>query len=99
MWETWKAMTSKVLQRPISRNRVSPVASNCKRAEPNWNPYVHSVQPRAVYRPLTVKTGVPWAGFQVFSRASLAGGEIKNPAQFGQKLLRGQMGAVIVYHA
>ena len=26
-------------------------------AEPIWNPCVHSVQPRAVYMPLTVKTG------------------------------------------
>ena len=34
-------------RRPSSRNAASPVASNCSSAEPNWNPCVHSVQPRA----------------------------------------------------
>src|ERR1039458_2406410 len=36
-------------------------------AEPNWKPCVHSVQPRLVYRPPTVKTGAPLAGAQDFS--------------------------------
>src|ERR1035437_2646360 len=36
-------------------------------ADPNWKPCVHSVQPRLVYLPPTVKTGAPWAGTQDFS--------------------------------
>src|ERR1035437_5697469 len=36
-------------------------------ADPNWKPCVHSVHPRLVYLPPTVKTGAPWAGAQDFS--------------------------------
>src|SRR4051812_38639775 len=35
---------------------------------PNWKPCVHSVQPREVYLPRTVKTGVPFAGSHAVSR-------------------------------
>src|ERR1019366_455165 len=61
------AITSTVRWRPISRNSASSVASNWRMAEPNWKPCVHSVQPRLVYRPPTVKTGAPLAGAQDFS--------------------------------
>src|SRR2546427_10143388 len=67
MCDTCVAMRSIVLRRPISRKRSSPVASNCSNAEPNWKPCVHSIQPRVVYLPFTVNTGVPCSGFQVFS--------------------------------
>src|SRR2546423_9697335 len=59
MWLTCGAMTATVRSRPISRKAWSSVASNCRMAAPNWKPWVHSVQPRLVYLPLTVKTGEP----------------------------------------
>ena len=52
-------MRSWVFRRPASRNSFSPVASYCSSAEPYWNPWVHSVQPREVHAPFTVKTGEP----------------------------------------
>src|SRR6185369_8133394 len=58
------AIRFRVASRAISWKRGSPVASNCRMAAPNWKPWVHSVQPRLVYCPRTVKTGVPCAGFQ-----------------------------------
>src|SRR6266567_5625339 len=60
-------MSAIVPDRPISRNSRSPVASNWRIADPNWKPCVHSVQPALAYRPFTVKTGDPSAGFQVSS--------------------------------
>src|SRR5471030_103534 len=45
----------------------SPVASNWRIAPPNWKPRVHSVHPRLVYFPLTVKTGEPCDGSHSFS--------------------------------
>ena len=38
---------------------------------PNWKPCVHSVQPRELYLPATVKTGVPLLGSQAASRARI----------------------------
>ena len=38
---------------------------------PNWKPWVHSVQPREVYLPATVKTGVPLAESQAASMARI----------------------------
>src|SRR5690349_18265136 len=64
MWLTCGAMTSTVRVRPISRRLASPVASYWRIALPNWKPWVHSVQPRLVYLPLTVKTGEPAEGCQ-----------------------------------
>src|SRR5687768_14827373 len=55
----------------MRRKRSSPVASNCRIAAPNWKPCVHSVQPRLVYSPFTVNTGVPALGSQRFSRRSI----------------------------
>ena len=40
-------------------------------AEPYWKPSVHSVQPRAVYLPLTVKTGAPVGEPACSQRANL----------------------------
>ncbi len=60
--ETCGAMRSTVAERPSARNASSPVASNCRIAEPYWKPWVHSVQPREVQRPPTVNTGEPFAG-------------------------------------
>src|SRR5215472_17902515 len=37
-------------------------------AQPNWNPWVHSVQPRLVYLPFAVNTGDPCSGRQALSR-------------------------------
>src|SRR5262245_35501966 len=59
MWLTCGAMTETVRRRPISSISRSSVASNWRIALPNWKPWVHSVQPRLVYLPLTVKTGEP----------------------------------------
>src|ERR1019366_5338709 len=67
VWLRCDAIASTVRRRPISRNSASSVASNWRMAEPNWKPCVHSVQPRLVYRPPTVKTGAPLAGAQDFS--------------------------------
>ena len=50
---------------------VSPVASNWRTAAPNWKPCVHSVQPRAMYWPSTVKTGEPVLGSHRRSSASI----------------------------
>src|ERR1039458_2797280 len=47
-------------------------------AEPNWKPCVHSVQPRLVYRPPTVKTGAPLAGSQDFSMARILAADRAN---------------------
>src|SRR5262245_33685898 len=47
-------------------------------AAPNWKPCVHSVQPRLVYAPPTVNTGVPSAGFQRFSRRSIFSADSSN---------------------
>src|SRR6516162_4058134 len=60
-------MNATVRDLPIARNSASPVASNCRMAEPNWKPCVHSVHPALVYRPFIVKTGDPSAGFHVSS--------------------------------
>src|ERR1035438_339804 len=67
-------MRSTVRSRPIWRNSASPVASNCRMAEPNWKPWVHSVQPRLVYLPPTVKTGAPLAGGRARERGGWWGG-------------------------
>src|SRR6266404_5763581 len=76
--EIWLAITVTVFFRPISRNCSSPVASNCSSAEPNWNPWVHSVHPREVYFPRAVNTGVPAEGFQVFSRSRIFSADSSN---------------------
>ena len=55
----------------MRRKCSSPVASNCSSAEPYWKPCVHSVHPRAVYRPATVNTGEPRSGVQVCSMESI----------------------------
>src|ERR1017187_9520345 len=47
-------------------------------AEPNWKPCVHSVQPRLVYLPPTVKTGAPLAGAQDCSRERILAAERAN---------------------
>src|SRR5450759_4950596 len=78
MWLRCGAITPTVRSRPISRKSVSPVASNCRMAEPNWKPCVHSVQPRLVYLPPTVKTGAPWAGAQDFSIERILAAESSN---------------------
>src|SRR5215217_5587297 len=75
MCETCEAMHSMVLRRPHSRNLRSPVTSNWRRAEPNWKPCVHSVQPRDVYLPSIVKTGVPLERFQEFSMLAILAAE------------------------
>src|SRR5438874_981365 len=67
--ETCDAMNFTVFSRPSFNIAASPVASKCRKARPNWKPCVHSVQPRDVYRPLTVKTGVPFAGSHASHRA------------------------------
>ncbi len=67
MCDTWGAIRSTVARRPSSRNSTSSVASYWRIAAPNWKPCVHSVHPRAVYRPRTVNTGAPAAGRQRFS--------------------------------
>ena len=48
MWLTWLAMCSSVPATPAASILRSCVTSNCRIAEPNWNPCVHSVQPREV---------------------------------------------------
>ena len=63
---------------PSANIAVSPVASNCNTADPNWNPCVHSVQPRDVYLPAAVNTGVPADGVQVFSIAAILRAERSN---------------------
>src|SRR5664280_2754583 len=78
MWLRCGAMTSTVPLRPISRNSASPVASNCRMAEPNWKPWVHSVQPRLVYLPPKVKTGAPLAGTQDCSMERILAAERAN---------------------
>src|SRR5690606_12758532 len=67
MWVIWPAMSLKVWARPISRNVSSPVAANCRMADPYTKPWVHSVQPLDAYFPAIVNTGEPCAGSQVFS--------------------------------
>jgi len=47
-------------------------------AAPNWKPCVHSVQPRLVYCPRTVKTGAPRAGSQDFSMERILAAESSN---------------------
>ena len=47
----------------LSSSRPSPA----RIMQPYWKPWVHSVQPRVVYWPSTVNTGVPRAGSQVRS--------------------------------
>src|SRR5450759_2561231 len=47
-------------------------------AEPNWKPWVHSVQPRLVYLPPKVKTGAPLAGAQDFSIERILAAESSN---------------------
>ena len=72
------AIAPMVPSRPISRNSESPVASNWRMAEPNWKPCVHSVQPRLVYLPPTVKTGAPLAGAQDFSMERILAADTAN---------------------
>src|SRR4051794_19863418 len=67
MCVTWGIIRRTVRSRPISSIAPSPVTSNARIAQPYWKPCVHSVHPREVYRPSTVKTGVPLAGSHVFS--------------------------------
>src|ERR1041385_321444 len=56
-------------------------------AEPNWKPWVHSVHPREVYFPCTVKTGVPFAGSHCFSRLRIFPAErSKSRTIFGRSL-------------
>jgi hypothetical protein len=65
---------------------VSVVASNCSSADPNWNPCVHSVQPRARQRPSTVNTGDPSSGRQAASVASiLAADAAKSASMAGSR--------------
>ena len=71
MWLTCPAITRTVASRPTARWRSSPVASNCSSADPYWKPWVHSVQPRAVYCPSTVNTGEGDPGGQVRSIESI----------------------------
>src|SRR5688572_12328273 len=69
--ETCDAICFTVLSRPRASIDSSPVASKCRKAIPNWKPCVHSVQPRDVYFPFTVKTGVPFDGSHAAFRARI----------------------------
>src|SRR5215217_2624114 len=71
-------MCASVRARPISRKARSPVASNCRSGEPNWNPCVQSVHPRAWYFPSTVNTGAPDDWCHRRSSASILPAETSN---------------------
>ena len=64
-------MNFTVFSRASAREEASPVASKCRKPMPNWKPWVHSVQPREVYLPATVKTGVPLAESHAASMARI----------------------------
>ena len=74
------------LARHQARRRASSSARKCiTSVKASMAPCVHSVQPRDVYRPLTVKTGVPFAGSQAASIARiLCPASSKTRAVFGR---------------
>src|SRR5262245_38238139 len=82
-------MRPTVARRPASRKRWSHVASNWMMAEPNWKPWVHSVQPRLVYWPRTLNTGVPHSGLQRRSRRSILEADSSNRRRMAGSRSRG----------